>query len=71
MIGGDDAFSINALKKIYLNWINEDRIITTNPYKNSLIQIICEFLGVMESNGSRRLNKPRHFSGHEENCFFF
>mgnify|MGYP002840055114 CR=1 FL=1 len=34
LIGGEDASSIQALKDIYLNWVKEEKIITTNLWNS-------------------------------------
>ena len=40
LIGGDDKNSINELVRIYLNWINEEKIITTNLWSSELSKLI-------------------------------
>ena len=40
LIGGDDKNSINKLVRIYLNWINEEKIITTNLWSSELSKLI-------------------------------
>ena len=39
LIGGDDDESIDALVKIYLNWINPEKIITTNLWSSELSKL--------------------------------
>ena len=39
LIGGDDASSIQSLKDIYLNWVNEEKIITTNLWSSELSKL--------------------------------
>ena len=39
LIGGEDKFAINALKEIYLNWIKDQRIITTNLWSSELSKL--------------------------------
>ena len=39
LIGGEDKDSIDTLKKIYSNWINEDKIITTNLWSSELSKL--------------------------------
>ena len=39
LIGGEDKEAINALKKIYLNWIKEQRILTTNLWSSELSKL--------------------------------
>ena len=39
LIGGDDLESIKALVNIYLNWVSEDRILTTNLWSSELSKL--------------------------------
>ena len=39
LIGGDNEKAINSLKKIYLNWVNEKKIITTNIWSAELSKL--------------------------------
>ena len=39
LIGGEDKEAIIALKKIYLNWIKEQRILTTNLWSSELSKL--------------------------------
>ena len=39
LIGGDDASSIQSLKDIYLNWVKEEKIITTNLWSSELSKL--------------------------------
>ena len=39
LIGGEDKEAISALKKIYLNWIKEQRILTTNLWSSELSKL--------------------------------
>ncbi len=39
LIGGDDESSINALKEIYLNWVVEEKILTTNLWSSELSKL--------------------------------
>mgnify|MGYP001432330403 CR=1 FL=1 len=39
LIGGDDKESIQALKNIYLNWVAEDKILTTNLWSSELSKL--------------------------------
>ena len=39
LIGGDDKESINALKEIYLNWIDERKILTTKLWSSELSKL--------------------------------
>ena len=41
LIGGNDQKSINSLKKIYLRWVDENRIITTNLWSSELSKLIA------------------------------
>ena len=41
LIGGDDIEAINSLKSIYLNWIDVDKIITTNLWSSELSKLIA------------------------------
>ena len=41
LIGGDDIESINALSNIYSNWIQKDKIITTNLWSSELSKLIA------------------------------
>ena len=40
LIGGDDQDSINKLAEIYLNWVNKEKIITTNLWSSELSKLI-------------------------------
>ena len=39
LIGGDDQESIDALKNIYLNWVPESQVITTNLWSSELSKL--------------------------------
>jgi len=39
LIGGENSFAINALKKIYLHWVNEDKILETNLWSSELSKL--------------------------------
>ena len=39
LIGGEDLEAINTLKKIYLNWINEEKIVCTNLWSSELSKL--------------------------------
>ena len=39
LIGGDDFFSINLLKELYLNWVDDKKIITTNIWSSELSKL--------------------------------
>ena len=39
LIGGEDQLSINALKEIYLNWVGEEKIISTNLWSSELSKL--------------------------------
>ena len=39
LIGGDDEDSINALTKIYLKWVNPEKILTTNLWSSELSKL--------------------------------
>ena len=39
LIGGEDASSIQSLKDIYLNWVKEEKIITTNLWSSELSKL--------------------------------
>ena len=41
LIGGDNNESINYLKDIYLNWVSEEKIITTNLWSSELSKLIA------------------------------
>ncbi len=41
LIGGDDQGSIDALKNIYLNWVPENQVITTNLWSSELSKLIA------------------------------
>ena len=41
LIGGEDQKSINLLKDIYLNWVNESRILTTDIWSSELSKLIA------------------------------
>ena len=40
LIGGDDKKSIKQLENIYLNWVEKDKIITTNLWSSELSKLI-------------------------------
>ena len=39
LIGGEDQSSIEALKNVYLNWVNKEKIITTNLWSSELSKL--------------------------------
>ena len=39
LVGGEDASSIQSLKDIYLNWVKEEKIITTNLWSSELSKL--------------------------------
>ncbi len=41
LIGGEDQFAVDALKNIYLNWVKEEKIITTNLWSSELSKLIA------------------------------
>jgi len=41
LIGGEDEFSVEALKRIYLNWVKKEKIITTNLWSSELSKLIA------------------------------
>ncbi len=41
LIGGDNKGAISALKEIYLNWVSEDKIITTDLWSSELSKLIA------------------------------
>ncbi len=41
LIGGEDKFSVEALKRIYLNWVKKEKIITTNLWSSELSKLIA------------------------------
>ena len=41
MIGGEDKTSIKKLSDIYLNWVNKEKIITTNLWSSELSKLIA------------------------------
>ena len=41
LIGGDDELSISVLKKIYLNWVSEEKILTTDIWSSELSKLIA------------------------------
>ena len=41
LIGGEDKESINTLKEIYLRWVKEEKIITTNLWSSELSKLIA------------------------------
>ena len=41
LIGGEDKNSVDALKAIYLNWVKEEKIITTNLWSSELSKLIA------------------------------
>ena len=40
LIGGDDNKAIESLRSIYLNWVENDRIISTNLWSSELSKLI-------------------------------
>ena len=40
LIGGDNQHAINLLKRIYLNWVDESKIITTDLWSSELSKLI-------------------------------
>ena len=41
LIGGENNDAISALKKIYLNWVGEDKILTTDLWSSELSKLIA------------------------------
>ena len=41
MIGGEDDSSINLISDIYKNWIDPDKIITTNLWSSELSKLVA------------------------------
>ncbi len=41
LIGGDDEEAISCLKKLYLNWVNEEKIITSDLWSSELSKLIA------------------------------
>ena len=41
LIGGEDDYSINVISDIYKNWIDSDKIITTNIWSSELSKLVC------------------------------
>ena len=41
LIGGEDDFSINLISEIYKNWIEPERIITTNLWSSELSKLVA------------------------------
>ncbi len=41
LIGGEDSDSIDVLKKIYLRWVDEEKIITSNLWSSELSKLIA------------------------------
>ena len=41
LIGGDDEIAISTLKKIYLNWVTEEKILTTDIWSSELSKLIA------------------------------
>ena len=41
LIGGEDSESIDCLKKIYLNWVPKNKILTTNLWSSELSKLIA------------------------------
>ena len=41
LIGGEDKSAIEALKEIYLNWVKEDKILTTDIWSSELSKLIA------------------------------
>ena len=44
LIGGEDNEAINSLKDLYLNWIDKDKILTTNLWSSELSKLIANAL---------------------------
>ena len=40
LIGGEDEYSINLVSDIYKNWVDQDRIITTNLWSSELSKLV-------------------------------
>ena len=43
LIGGDNKESIQALKNIYLNWVDKDKILTSNLWSAELSKLAAQF----------------------------
>ena len=41
LIGGEDQESINLISNIYLNWVDPEKIITTNIWSSELSKLVC------------------------------
>ena len=41
MIGGEDGYSINSLSEIYKNWVDPEKIITTNLWSSELSKLVA------------------------------
>ena len=41
LIGGEDENSINSISDIYLNWVDQDKIITTNLWSSELSKLVA------------------------------
>ena len=41
LIGGEDQSAIEILKRVYLNWVNQEKIITTNLWSSELSKLIA------------------------------
>jgi len=44
LIGGEDNEAINSLKELYLNWVDKDKILTTNLWSSELSKLIANAL---------------------------
>ena len=50
LIGGDDEESIFILKEIYLNWVAEEKILTTDIWSSELSKLIANAAGTRISS---------------------
>ncbi|MDC3203568.1 nucleotide sugar dehydrogenase [Prochlorococcus sp. AH-716-B04] len=41
LIGGEDDYSINVISDIYKNWVDQDKIITTNLWSSELSKLVA------------------------------
>ena len=41
LIGGEDSYAIKALEQIYLNWVDKNKIITTNLWSSELSKLVA------------------------------
>ena len=41
LIGGEDEYSINMISDIYKNWVDQDKIITTNLWSSELSKLVA------------------------------